>query len=227
MKFHPLTHIFVAAELAVFIMILPVYYGLVLLAVWFLLILSIPQRTGTKLTKTFIKILVAAAFFLFLIHGVKWIPPGISAEGFMTGLVSFTHIAAPVTFIMYLSRKVQSEEMFAILIDFRVPPALILILFRTLWLVPRFVEKIDEVVTAQKLRGMRIETVHERIRALLPTISPIFSSMFEEISENSLTLTTRGFLRPGGKSHLIVLRYGWIDLITLVIVTLIPLIVWF
>ena len=227
MKFHPITHIIVAAELAAFTVILPVYDGLALLAIWLLLTLVVPQRTDTKLTKTFIKVLAAAAFFLFLIHGVKWIPPGISAEGLKAGLISFTHIAAPVTFIIYLSRKVQSEEIFALLIDFRVPPALVLILFRTIWLVPRFVEKIDEVVTAQKLRGMRIETAAERFRALLPTLGPIFSSMFEEISENSLTLTTRGFLQPGSKSHLIVLRYGRIDLIIIVIATLILFVSWF
>ncbi len=227
MKFHPLTHIIVAAELALFAVILPVYDGLILLAIWLLLTLVVPRRTDTKLTKTFIKVLIAAAFFLFLIHGVKWIPPGISAEGLKAGVVSFVHIAAPVTFIIYMSRKVKPEEMFALLIDFRLPPTLILILFRTIWLVPRFVEKADEVVTAQKLRGMRIETTPERLRALLPTLSPIFSSMFEEISENSLTMTTRGFLQPGSKSHLVELRYGWIDLVTLVIATLIPLISWF
>ncbi len=227
MKFHPITHIIVAAELAAFTVILPVSDGLVLLAAWLLLTLIVPPRTDTKLTKTFIRVLAAAAIFLFLIHGVKWIPPGISAEGLTTGIVSFTHIAAPVTFIIYLSRKIFAKEIFALLIDFRIPPAFILILFRTLWLVPRFVERIDEVVTAQKLRGMRIETFPERVRALLPTLGPIFSSMFEEVSENSLTLTTRGFLQPGPKSHLIVLRYGRIDLIIMVIATLILFLSWF
>ena len=168
-----------------------------------------------------------AAFFLFLIHGVKWMPPGISTDGLISGLVNFTHIAAPVLFIIYLSRRVHSEEIFALLIDIKVPPALILILFRTLWLVPRFVEKADEVITAQKLRGMRIESTSERVRALIPTLSPIFSSMFEEISENSLTLTTRGFLQPGRKSHLTMLRYGFIDWIMLMILVLIPLVSWF
>ncbi|HDY88816.1 MAG TPA: hypothetical protein ENH82_11985, partial [bacterium] len=204
-----------------------VYEGFALTLLWFLLTLVIPRRTDTKLTKVFIKILIVAAFFLFLIHGVKWMPPGISPDGLVSGLVNFTHVSAPVLFIIYLSRRVKPEEIFALLIDLKVPPVIILILFRTLWLVPRFAEKVDEVITAQKLRGMRIESTTERVRALIPTLSPIFSSMFEEISENSLTLTTRGFLQPGRKSHLTVLRYGFIDCIMLLILILIPLVSWF
>ncbi|MBT4484645.1 MAG: energy-coupling factor transporter transmembrane protein EcfT [Candidatus Latescibacteria bacterium] len=227
MKFHPLTHIIVAIEMALIMLILPVHQGLGILILWLLAILCIPGRTGTNLTGAFIKILIIAAFFLFLIHGVKWRPLGISPEGTVAGLIKFLHIAAPVMTVMYLSKMVHSEEIFALLIDLRIPPVVILILFRTLWLVPRFTERVDEVITAQKLRGVRIESTSERIRALLPTLNPIFSSMFEEISENSLTLTARGFLNPGRKSHLNVLKYGWPDGIFLAVITLIFVLSWF
>ena len=226
MKFHPLTQIIVAAELALLTIILPVYVGITVLMHWLFLVLTIPSRTETKITGVFLKILMVAAFFLFLIHGVEWRSLRVSIYGIFTGLNNFVHIAAPVIFVIYLSRQVKSEEIFSLLIDIRVPPVVILILFRTVWLVPRFVERIDEVITAQKLRGMRIETVAQRIRALLPTLSPIFSSMLEEISENSLTLTTRGFLQPGQKSHLAVLRYRWIDWILIVVVTLLVILLW-
>ena len=227
MKFHPLTHIIVSAELAVLILILPVLHGLCVLTFWLLLNLLISPCTETKLTGVFLKILVVAALFLFLIHGVEWRALSISIDGIVAGLNNFVHIAAPVTFVIYLSRRVRSEELYALLIDLRVPPSVILILFRTLWLIPRFVERIDEVITAQKLRGMRIEKTSQRIRALIPTLSPIFSSMLEEISENSLTMTARGFLQPGRKSHVIVLKYSWADGVLLLTVTLILLIVWF
>ena len=226
MKLHPLTHIIIAAEFAVFTLILPTYQGLGVLVLWLLLTLMIPLRTETKLTGTFLKILVVAAVFLFLIHGVSWRPLGISMEGIITGLTGFAHIAAPVMFIIYLSRMVQSEEIFALLIDLKVPSAVILILFRTIWLVPRFVERIDEVITAQKLRGMRIETASQRIRALIPTLSPIFSSVLDEISENSLTLTARGFLQPNEKSHLIVLRCSLNDAVIIFVITFIFSILW-
>ena len=123
----------------------------------------------------------------------------------------FRRIAAPVTAVMYLSKVVRTEEMFALLIDLRMPPVLILIIFRTLWLVPRFMSRIDAVVTAQRLRGMRIEGVSARIKALLPTLGPVFSSMLEEISENALVMTTRGFMQPGRKTHFMRLSFGFLD----------------
>ncbi|MFC1650871.1 energy-coupling factor transporter transmembrane component T family protein [Candidatus Latescibacterota bacterium] len=221
MKFHPLTHILVSLELAALIIILPAGYGLLLIGSWLLLSLVLPKRTDTKLTPVFIKILFVAAIFLLLIHGVSWRALSISAGGIMSALNSFTHIAAPVVFIIFLSRNVRQEELYALLLDLKIPPVIIFILFRTLWLVPRFVERIDEVITAQKLRGMRIEKTSDRFRALIPTLGPIFSSMLEEISENSLTLTARGFLGSGDKSHVTQLRRSPADVIYLLIVTLV------
>ena len=227
MKFHPLTHILVSFELAALIMILPAVHGLIALAFWLFLSLVLPNRTATRLTPVFIKILFVAAFFLFLIHGISLRELSISIHGLMAVPDSFTHIAVPVVCIIYLSRNVRPEELYALLLDLRIPPSIIFILFRTLWLVPRFVERIDEVITAQKLRGMRIEKTSDRFRALIPTLGPIFSSMLEEISENSLTLTARGFLGRGDKTHVTPLRYGRADLMYLTIASLIFILIVF
>lgn len=227
MKFHPLTHCILAVEAAIVFLILPSYQNLAVFFFWLMLILVLPRRTEINLTGVFIKILGAAAFFLFLIHGVVWMPFSISRIGIYEGLDSFLRISAPVVTVLYLSRQVRQEELFAFLIDLRIPSVVIFILFRTLWLVPRFMERIDEVITAQKLRGMRIESFSGRIKALLPTLGPIFSSMLEETSENSLTLTTRGFLQPGTKTHLAVLSYSWIDAGVVITVTSLVVILWF
>ncbi|MFC1490920.1 energy-coupling factor transporter transmembrane component T family protein [Candidatus Latescibacterota bacterium] len=225
MKFHPLTLILVSLELATLIIILPDVQGIFVIGSWLLLSLILPNRTETKLTPVFIKILFVAAVFLLLIHGVVWRDLSISAVGIMSALGSFTHIATPVVSIIFLSRNVRPAELYAFLIDLRIPTVIIFILFRTLWLVPRFIERIDEVITAQKLRGMRIDKTSERLRALIPTLGPIFSSMLEEISENSLTLTTRGFLDNSKKSHVISLGYSVKDFLIIVPVLLIFLVI--
>jgi|GEM_PF-4326576 energy-coupling factor transporter transmembrane protein EcfT len=212
MKFHPLTHILVSIELAAILLILPAVHGFIACALWLFLSLVMPNRTATRLTPVFIKLLFVAAFFLFLIHGISLRELSISIHGIMAVPDSFIHIATPVAAIIYLSRNIRLEELYALLLDLRIPPVIIFILFRTLWLVPRFVERIDEVITAQKLRGMRIEKIPDRFRALIPTLGPIFSSMIEEISENSLTLTARGFLGPGDKTHVTPLSYSRADI---------------
>lgn len=211
MKLHPLTYIIVTVELAVIAVTLPTLHGFAFLSIGFIAVLVVPSRTDVRLARPFIKVLVVAAIFLFLMHGLRFKPPGIIQKGILTGIESFVHIAVPFTGILYLSRHITSEEFFALLVSLRVPSVVILILFRTLWLVPRLMERMDEVMTAQKLRGMRIESPVQRARAILPTLSPIFSSMLDEISENSLVLTSRGFLQPGRKSHLLSLRYRWMD----------------
>ena len=226
MKLHPATNILIAAEITFFSIVLPTATGISLLFLFFIVALAIPSRTAFLLTRKFVKILGVAALFLFLLHGARWNPQGLSHEGLLIGLKSFTRIAAPVICAIYLSRRIRSEELFAMLIEYRVPPPVILILFRTLWLVPRLTERMDEVVTAQKLRGMRVETTAQRIRALIPTMNPIFSSMLGEISINSLIITTRGFLSPGAKTHLVPLVYHRIDALIITGLTFILGVLW-
>ena len=225
--FHPATHIVIAIEIALVAIVLPSATGAVVLLLFLITALTIPSRTEFFLTVKFLKLLVVGAFFLFLIHGMQLNPLGISYDGLFTGLESFIHIASPVICVIYLSRHIRSEELFAMLIDYHVPPSLILILFRTMWLVPRLTERMDEVMTAQKLRGMRVETTAQRIRALIPTLNPIFSSMLNEISINSLIMTSRGFLSPGLKTHIVSLSYGWKDAVFITGITFFLGLIWY
>jgi len=226
MRLHPVTHIVLAVESAVLVVSLPLKQGYVVLSLLLGVTLLVPSRTVNRITWVFLKILVVAAFFLFLLHGVRWYPPGVSTKGITLGLESFIRIAVPVVSMLYLARRIVSEDLFALMTDFRVPPAVILILFRTLWLVPRLMERIDEVVTAQKMRGMRIDNPFRRFRAVIPTLSPIFSSMVDEISRNALVMTARGFLHRGRKTHLHPLHYGWSDVLTITCATVVYLFIW-
>lgn len=223
---HPLTHMTIAIGYGLLAVTAPPVEGLAAILFGLMTTIVIPARTDTRLARTFLQVLGIAAVFLFLIHGVRWSPLGITRTGILEGVNSLTHIAAPVIAVLYLSRQVRSEELFALLLDLRVPPAAILILFRTLWLVPRLTSRMDEVVTALKLRGMPAETALQRIRALVPSLGSIFSSMLAEISENSLVIGARGFLRPGIHTHLLELPFGRHDAAIIALAALILVISW-
>ena len=225
--FHPLTHIVLALEFALLAVTTPLEEGLAVLLFGLLTTLAMPARTETRLTKPFLKMLGIAALFLFLIHGIRWHPFGVTRIGALAGIDSLTHIAAPVVAVLYLSRQIRTEELFALLLDLRVPPVAILILFRTLWLVPRLTTRMEEVVTAMKLRGMPIETPIQRVRALVPALGAIFASMLAEISDNSLVIASRGFLRPGTRSHLLTLTFGRPDVMLFTVTTLILALAWY
>ncbi len=224
MTLHPLTHLVSAALMGALITLSEVSYGLLTVLIWSIFILIIPRRTEVRLTWTFLRLLLVAAGFLLIMHGIAWPALRLSSEGVLMALDHFRNIAVPIVVVMYLSKVIRAEEMFALLIDLHIPPALILIIFRTLWLVPRFVSRIDDVITAQRLRGMRIENVFARMKALPPTLGPVFSSMLEEISENALVMNARGFMQPGRKTHLTRLKIGFYDaVIFLIILTVIVL----
>lgn len=225
--FHPLTHIVLALEFALLAVTTPLEEGLAILLFGLGVTHAMPSRTTTRLTRPFLQVLGIAALFLFLIHGVRWHPFEVTRLGVLSGIQSLTHIAAPVICILYLSRQIRSEELFSLLLDLRIPPAAILILFRTLWLVPRLTTRMDEVVTALKLRSMPIETPVQRVRALVPALGGIFASMLAEISDNSLVIASRGFLQPGKRSHLLALSFGRRDAALLTLVTLILALVWY
>jgi energy-coupling factor transporter transmembrane protein EcfT len=224
MKLHPLTHIIIITGFGICTVVLPEAAGIICLAIGLVAAFSVRSRTDVALGKLFVKVLITALLFLFLLHGVTWRPIGISPEGSMKGMNSFIKICVPFIVVLYLSKRIRSEEFFALLLDLRIPPIIILILFRTLWLIPRLTERIDEVTMAQQLRGMPIETSLQRIRAIIPTLIPIFTSMVEEIFSNSVVMTISGFLRPGKKSHLIILNYhlrdGFLSVLTIAAVLL-------
>lgn len=227
MKLHPFTQLLFTAMLGIVVVVSGTVWGLAVLLLWCVFTLVVPRRTEVRLTVAFLRLLVVAAGFLLVIHGIEWPAFRLSAKGVLMALDHFRHIAVPIASIMYLSKVIRAEEMFAFLIDLRIPPALILIIFRTLWLVPQFMKRIDDVIMAQRLRGMRIEGVWARMKALQPTLGPVFSSMLVEISDNALVMNARGFMQPGHKTHLTRLRFGLIDrsicFITLTVMLLICL----
>jgi energy-coupling factor transporter transmembrane protein EcfT len=227
MPFHPLTHIIIAIEFCALAVTSPPEAGLPVILFGLVVTAVVPQRTETNLLRPFLGILGLAALFLFLMHGVRWNPPGISHEGVLAGVPGFIRIAATVTAVLHLSRSIRSEELFALFIDLRIPPAVILILFRTIWLVPRLKERMEETVAALRLRGMPTDTMPGRIRALAPSLGVVFSSMFAEISDNSIVLAARGFLRRGIRTHLVEIRYRSTDAAAMALSTLILAISWY
>ncbi len=222
---HPLTHILLALEISALLLLASPFHGTYLVLMMFAIAALLKKRSDTDIMKPCMRVLGVAVVFLFLIHGLSYRELALNDNFFDIALPSFVRIAVPVSAALYLSKMIRAEEIFALCIDLRLPQSLVLILFRTIWLVPRLMERMDEVVTAQKLRGVRISTPYQRLKAILPTLSAIFSSMVEETSENALVLTVRGFLSKGPKSHISVLQFGMLDVLILLSSTILMVLI--
>ena len=207
MILHPVSYFILALDLVIAILVLPPLYGAASVAVILCALAVAPGRTGTRIARPFMKLFAVGTVFLFLIHAVTWHPVGISPDGLVVMCRAVARIGAVIAAVTYLAGRVTGNELYALMIDLRVPPAAILILFRTLWLVPRFMERIDEVILAQRLRGMRLEGFRDRTAAVLPALTPVFASMLDETWAHAMTMTIRGFLEPGRKTHRLALPF--------------------
>ena len=220
MTFHPFTNLFIVLCIVTVALILPVPAGILLIAAWCGITLLVPARTDARLAVPFLKLILFAAVFLVLIDGVQWRPLAILPDGLAEAADRFRLIALIIVSVLYLGRMVTGEEMYALFLDFRIPPALTLIIFRTLWLVPRFIERMDEVVLAQRLRGMPTGGAFARFRAVLPALTPVSASLLEETYEQAMVITMRGFLEPGKKTHALRLRFAFRDAVAVAVAVL-------
>ena len=221
MKLHPVILILIIIEICAMTVFLPLWHGLITFLILFPISVIIPSRTGVDTSGIFIKLLFVAAFFLLLINGIKWVPPGIDYQGLDRAINSFVNIGACFLFIIFVTKTISAEELFALMTGVKIPSPIILIFFRTAWLVPRFSERVGEVLTAQRLRGMKTGNIFERAGAVLPSLNPILSTMLQEIAQNALVITSRGFLNAGRKSSRLVLHMTLIDYLFLFLSTLI------
>jgi energy-coupling factor transporter transmembrane protein EcfT len=201
MALHPISHLIIALASALVVLTVPPVNGISILVIMLVLVLVLPSRTKIGLSGPFLKLFVFAVGFLLLIHAVRWSPPGFSSEGFGQAFTGIIRIGTIITVMLYLTRQITGGELYVFMTAMHIPPVFVLVMFRTLWLVPRFVERIDEVILAHRLRGMRIATIRDRIRAVLPSLTPIVASMLEETYVNAMTMTIRGYLEPGQKTH--------------------------
>jgi len=201
MTLHPISHLIVSLASAIVILTVSPLHSIAMLILMFVFALALPSRTAIRLSGPFLKLFAFAVIFLLLIHAVRWSPPGLTSEGFGQALIGIIRIGAVFTVMLYLTRQITGGELYAFMTTLHVPPVFVLVLFRTLWLVPRFVERIDEVILAQRLRGMRIATFRDRVHAVLPSLTPIVASMLDETYVNAMTMTIRGYLEPGPKTH--------------------------
>lgn len=80
------------------------------------------------------------------------------------------------------------------------------IVVTTLQIIPRFQDKAQMILNAQRSRGMETEgPVIHRARMLFPLISPLILGSIIDIDERAIALEARAFNHPGIKTNLSIL----------------------
>ena len=70
-------------------------------------------------------------------------------------------------------------------------------------MVPRTIERVGEIMDAQRARGMDTEgRIWRRVRGLVPLATPVVFGALAEVEERTMALESRGFTAPGRQTLL-------------------------
>jgi energy-coupling factor transport system permease protein len=79
-------------------------------------------------------------------------------------------------------------------------------------MVPRTIERVGEIMDAQRARGMDTEGhIWRRARGVLPLAAPVVFGALSEVEERTMALESRGFTAPGRQTLLRIPEDGRLD----------------
>jgi energy-coupling factor transporter transmembrane protein EcfT len=219
---HPLPP-FIAAGLfvaAVFFQTLAFKAALVVLGL--VVALMLPRIGDRDPGRLLLRVSIVAAVFLALIHGFYWEGGPNLERGALRGAAeAWLNIAALLVATLALVRRIRSEDIYAFLLDLRVPPSVILIVLSGLAIVPRIGRRAHDVHQAQQLRGFAIRGIRNRLRAYRVLLAPLLSTTVYELEDTAASLAARGLHFPGPKSHRTSFRISRPEVVVVAIVSIV------
>ncbi len=210
---HPGTRLFLVMPFILLIFKLPLeYQALTLLAGGILAFgLARPLPSGDP-GGTFFRLLLIAGLFLLIIHCVSYDgtlvfnPSGLRVAGTI-----FFRIGSLMVAFLWIIRTMESDELFAMLIDLHLPVPIIYVILQVVYLVPRFGDRAREIFTAQQARGFVLRGIHNRIQAFILILAPLFATMMYELEESAASISARGLYATGRKSHVTEIKFTYLD----------------
>lgn len=111
---------------------------------------------------------------------------------------------------LWVIRTTKAEELYAMLLDLRLPVSVIYVLFQAIYLIPRFGDRAREILIAQQARGFVLKGIRNRLRTY-SDFAPLFSTAIYELEENAASISARGLHAPGRKTHLCKITFTALD----------------
>jgi energy-coupling factor transport system permease protein len=147
--------------------------------------------------------------------------PYFDQKGLLVAGKIFLRIGSFMIAFLWIIRTCRPEELYALSIDLRVPVPVIYLVFKIIYFLQKIGEKAKEILTAQQARGFMLKGIRNRFKALILILIPLFSTTIYELEENSAAIVARGLYAPGRKSHLIKIKFTYLDVLTIVTLTII------
>jgi energy-coupling factor transport system permease protein len=177
---------------------------------------AVIARVLPSLVQNTIKTTIAFAISLFIVQGLFWTggtvmqefgPFSLKQEGLMFAIRGTGRIIVAVSGFLLLSYATRSDELMLALSEKGLPNRIAYVVLSTLQIIPRFQQKANTILDAQRSRGLETEgSFLVRTRALLPLVFPLLLGSIVDIEERAIALEVRAFGRGGPKTSLLVLR---------------------
>lgn len=210
---YPATRVFIVLSFIIFIWRIPLTYQAIavflgVIIVWWI-IRPLPSQDPGNI---FLRLWLAAGFFLTIIHTINYDNGLIfNQNGLYVAGKGFFRIGSLMVAFLWIIRTMKSEELYAMLIDLRLPVPVIYVIFQAVYLIPRLIERAKDILVAQQARGFILKGVHGRLKALVLILSPLFSTMIYELEEGAASIAARGLHAPGRKTHLCKIKFTALD----------------
>lgn len=163
-----------------------------------------------------VKTVAPFALSLFIIQGLFWTggtvvqqlgPFSLKAEGLWFAVRGTGRILVAVSGFLFLNYTTRSDELMLALSQKGLPNSISYVVLSTLQIVPRFQQKANTILDAQRSRGLETEgSFLVRTRALLPMVLPLLLGSIVDIDERAIALEVRAFGRQGPRTSLLTLR---------------------
>lgn len=215
---YPGTRFFIALSFLIMVYGLPVNYQAIVIFLGGIIAWGVVRPLSSRDPgRIFLRLWLTAGFFLTIIHCVSYNDGLIfNQSGLQIVGRGFFRIGSLMVVFLWLIRTVKAEELYAMLIDLRLPVPVIYAIFQAIYLIPRFGEKAKEILVAQQARGFVLKGGRNRLKALVLIFAPLFSTMIYELEQSAASISARGLYAPARKSHLTKINFTFLDVVLIV-----------
>ncbi len=208
---YPLTKLLMSGVIAMISIIYPSYqYAFICFAISTLI------ACYTGILKDYIKVVLAALGVLMIFIMViqiftystgevllHWRFFTLTKEGLVSGLNIASKVLAVGASLILFFKITTIKDLISALENKNVSPVVAYVVLATLQMIPEMLKQSKIIMDAQKTRGVETEgKLSVRIKAFLPSISPLVLSSIAATEEKAITLESRAFSAPVKKTHL-------------------------
>ena len=209
----PFTKLLGVFTLIIMAFISPFYFlptGLLLLVI---LPVAVWGHIGRSFGQLFLRILLPAIGFLFVMQSVFY-PGGhtvlfsfwflsVTKESVTFAYLISTRVAVMVSAFILFLLSTHPGDLMIDLCARGVPSMLSYVITTSLQIIPQMRIKSQSIIDAQRSRGLETEGhLQNRIRALIPLVRPLILGSLVDVEERTIAVEARGFASPNQKTHL-------------------------